>query len=173
MNVASQKLRSYVNTSGYPWPLDTVKSPGFFKPRETHTKAQSSYFYFYFYLFFVTKIRWKVPHEWMLHHKNWDLMLIFNKNTFFVLFCFVLWVSLESLFLMLFIFYYLSFHCTFWTCEKTYIHCQLWVFFSSYFVEPFLSLDSSISIWDLNFIGGLPRRPKLSLWSIQPLVSKV
>jgi hypothetical protein len=29
-------------TSGYPWPSDTMKSLGFFKPRETHTKAQSS-----------------------------------------------------------------------------------------------------------------------------------
>jgi hypothetical protein len=35
--------RSYYNsTSGYLWPSDTVKSPGFLKPRETHTKVQSS-----------------------------------------------------------------------------------------------------------------------------------
>jgi len=33
-------------TSGYPWPSDTVKSPGFFKPRETHTKAQNNFFFF-------------------------------------------------------------------------------------------------------------------------------
>jgi hypothetical protein len=39
-----------------------VKSLGFFKPRETHTKTQSSYFILFF-KFFVTKIRWKVPHE--------------------------------------------------------------------------------------------------------------
>ncbi len=39
---ACMNLLYYVHTSGYPWPLDTVKSPSFFKPRETHTKAQSS-----------------------------------------------------------------------------------------------------------------------------------
>jgi hypothetical protein len=36
-------------TSGYLWPSDTVKSPGFFKPRERHTKVQSSFFFFFFF----------------------------------------------------------------------------------------------------------------------------
>jgi len=39
------------STSGYPWPLDTVKSPGFFKPREAHIKAQRSFFLFLDLLF--------------------------------------------------------------------------------------------------------------------------
>jgi hypothetical protein len=34
----------FIYTSGYPWPSDTVKSLDFFKPRETHTKAQNSFF---------------------------------------------------------------------------------------------------------------------------------
>jgi hypothetical protein len=36
----------FMYTSGYPYPSDIVKSSGFFKPRETHTKVQSSLFYF-------------------------------------------------------------------------------------------------------------------------------
>jgi hypothetical protein len=52
----------YIYTSGYPWPSDTVKSPGFFKPRQTH-KGVKQLVLFLFYLFFVKKIRWKVPHE--------------------------------------------------------------------------------------------------------------
>jgi len=47
---ASGLKREIRTTSGYPWPSDTVKSPGFFKPRETHTKAQSNFFIFYFIL---------------------------------------------------------------------------------------------------------------------------
>jgi len=56
-------------TSGYPWPLDTMKSPGFFKPRERHTKAQSNFFYkkfiylFIYLIYFYNYCFWKIPHE--------------------------------------------------------------------------------------------------------------
>jgi hypothetical protein len=36
------KLMIFYQTSGYPWPSDILKSPGFFKPRETHGGAQGT-----------------------------------------------------------------------------------------------------------------------------------
>jgi hypothetical protein len=61
-------------------------------------------------------------------------------------------------------YYYLLFVLSlyFWTCEKNYIHCQLWVFFSSYVCWTsllFIGFFPSLSIWDLNFIGGLQGDP--------------
>jgi hypothetical protein len=50
------KTKKVRQTSGYSWPSDTVKFPGFFKPRETHTKAQSSFF---FNLLFLKSPPWK------------------------------------------------------------------------------------------------------------------
>ncbi len=52
------RLGYFNYTSGYPWPLHTVKSPSFFKPRERQTKVQSSFFFFFFNLLFL-----KSPHE--------------------------------------------------------------------------------------------------------------
>jgi hypothetical protein len=54
------------STSGYPWPSDTVKSPGFFKLRDTHTKAQRSFFYFLFifYLFFIFNLLFLKSPPW-------------------------------------------------------------------------------------------------------------
>ncbi len=51
----------YLTTSGYSWPSDTMKSLDFFKPRETHTKAQSSYFIFIFFNFLWRKSVEKSP----------------------------------------------------------------------------------------------------------------
>jgi len=48
------------STSGYPWPSDIVKSPGFFKPRERHTKAQSNFFFFFFNLLFLKSPPWNL-----------------------------------------------------------------------------------------------------------------
>jgi hypothetical protein len=43
-----QGRSEFIYNSGYPWPSDTVKSPGFFQPRERHRKAQSGFFFFFF-----------------------------------------------------------------------------------------------------------------------------
>ncbi len=43
--------------------LRTLWSPPISLNQDKHTKAQSKLILFLFYLFFVTKIRWKVPHE--------------------------------------------------------------------------------------------------------------
>jgi len=50
----------FITTSGYPWPSDTVKSPGFFKPRERHRKAQSSFFFNFKNLLFLKSPPWKL-----------------------------------------------------------------------------------------------------------------
>jgi hypothetical protein len=64
----------YIYTSGYPWPSDTGKSLGFFKPRETHTKAQSSYFYFYFIYFLWRKSVEKSPMKtYMVKRAFWKI----------------------------------------------------------------------------------------------------
>ncbi len=64
----------YNVTSGYPWPSATVKSPSFFKPRETHTKAQSSYFYFYFIYFLWQKSVEKSPVKtYMVKRAFWKI----------------------------------------------------------------------------------------------------
>ncbi len=47
-----------------PWPSDTMKSPGFFKPRGTHKGTKQPLFFFNLFLInFVTNIRWKVHNE--------------------------------------------------------------------------------------------------------------
>jgi hypothetical protein len=48
-------LETYVYTSGCPWPSDTAKSPGFFKPRATHKGAKQPFFFSFF-----LKILWRI-----------------------------------------------------------------------------------------------------------------
>jgi hypothetical protein len=60
--------------------LDTVKSPGFFKPRERHTKAQSSFFFnFKFIVFEKSLMKSVVGHKPMCKMKmrldvKWGVM---------------------------------------------------------------------------------------------------
>jgi hypothetical protein len=59
--------------SGYPWPSATMKSPGFFKPKETHKGAKQLFILFYFLIYCF----WKVPHK----IRCWPTYLI-TVNTF-------------------------------------------------------------------------------------------
>ncbi len=60
-HISDYGIVSFTLTSGHLWPLDIVKSPGFFKLRGTHTKAQSSYFFFFYFYFLWQKSVEKSP----------------------------------------------------------------------------------------------------------------
>jgi L-2-hydroxyglutarate oxidase LhgO len=61
-----------------------VKSPGFFKPRETRTKAQSNYFYFYFIYFLWRKSVEKSPMKtYMVKRAFWKISKKKTKSPHF------------------------------------------------------------------------------------------
>jgi hypothetical protein len=68
----TNKLNELIySNSGYPWPSDIVKSPGFFKPKERHTQRRKATIFIFILFIFCDENPLKSPpwkHTWWSEH---------------------------------------------------------------------------------------------------------